>query len=122
MNMLNSILLEGRVVTITKSASADASEPFSLSLVIKTDRFEKCGEGLEKRSFKTPIVAHGNLARNCSEAIKLGQGVRVVGRIWCEADDQMYVIAEHIELKPVRFVEAATDDATETEAEADEAD
>ena len=66
------------------------------------------------------VEAYGNMAEYCGEKAKKGRGVRVVGRLkqdtWKDPDgkfaSRVYVVAEHIEYKPIKKTDAA--ETTET--------
>ena len=59
------------------------------------------------------IEAYGRMAEICEEKAKKGRGVRVVGRLkqdtWKNNDgkncSRVYVVAEHVEFRPVKKTE-----------------
>lgn len=115
MNQLNSIILEGHLVK-----DAELLEPtngFKVSkFSIGVNRFykNKKDEGVNEVSY-FEVEAFGKLAEYCGKKATKGRGVRVVGRLkqdtWKDDSgkihNRVYVIAEHIEYKPV-FVKEAT--------------
>lgn len=126
MNQLNSLILEGNLVR-----DAVLSEPapgFKKCLfTMGVNRFykNKKNEDVNEASF-FDVEAYGKMAEYCSEKAKKGRGVRVVGRLKQDTwkDDagkslsKIYVVAEHIEYKPVKKTEAAEEkQMAETKAE-----
>ena len=109
MNQLNSIILEGNLVK-----DSVLSEPVSgfkvCKFVIGVNRFfkNKNDESVEEVSF-FEVETFGRSAEFCEKKAKKGRGVRVVGRlkqdVWKDSDgksqSKVYVVAEHIEYKPV---------------------
>ena len=128
MNQLNSLILEGNLVR-----DAVLSEPapgFKKCLfTMGVNRFYKNrkNEDVNEASF-FDVEAYGKMAEYCSEKAKKGRGVRVVGRLKQDTwkDDagkslsKVYVVAEHIEYKPVKKTEAAEEKQT-TEVKVEEA-
>ena len=41
------------------------------------------------------------MAEVCAEYLKVGRGVRVVGRLDRDEDGSVYLLAEHVEFKPM---------------------
>jgi single-strand DNA-binding protein len=134
MNNLNSIILEGNLVRdaqLTEPAPGFKKCAFSIAV----NRFFKNrkNEDVNEASF-FEVEAYGKMAEYCGEKAKKGRGVRVVGRLkqdtWKDENgksaSKVYVVAEHIEYKPMKKVEAEeaakTQDATspeKTEAQAE---
>lgn len=86
MNSLNSVLIEGAVVEL---ASGDGS--FLAIISVNT------AAGAVMVTFR----AAGRLGQACAETLKIGRGVRVVGRL--EAGEAgLRVYAEHVEFKPAQ--------------------
>jgi len=114
MNQLNSIILEGNLVK-----DAELLEPVNGFKVCKfsigVNRFykNKKDEGVNEVSY-FEIETYGKSAEYCDSKAKKGRGVRVVGRLkqetWTDEDkkfhSKVYVIAEHVEFKPVFAKEA----------------
>jgi hypothetical protein len=48
------------------------------------------------------VVVKGNLAKVCLEYLTAGRGVRVVGKFKQDYDKTNYILAEHVEFKPIR--------------------
>lgn len=115
MNQLNSVIIEGNVVKdpyFTEPASGFHVADFNIG--VNRSFKGKNGEWKEEVSY-VEIQAMNKLADVMKEKGKKGRGIRVVGRIkqdrWKNAegkwDSKLYVVAEHIEFKPV------TTDATQ---------
>ncbi len=114
MNQLNSLILEGNLVR-----DAVLSEPApgfkKCMFTMGVNRFYKNrkNEDVNEASF-FDVEAYGNMADYCSEKAKKGRGVRVVGRLkqdtWKDnagkTASRIYVVAEHIEYKPMKKTEA----------------
>ena len=127
MNNLNSIILEGNLVRdaqLTEPAPGFKKCAFSIAV----NRFFKNrkNEDVNEASF-FEVEAYGKMAEYCGEKAKKGRGVRVVGRLkqdtWKDENgksaSKVYVVAEHIEYKPMKKNEAEeaakTQDATPPE-------
>ena len=127
MNNLNSIILEGNLVRdaqLTEPAPGFKKCAFSIAV----NRFFKNrkNEDVNEASF-FEVEAYGKMAEYCGEKAKKGRGVRVVGRLkqdtWKDENgksaSKVYVVAEHIEYKPMKKIEAEeaakTQDATPSE-------
>ncbi len=122
MNQLNSIILEGNLVK-----DAEVLEPLSgfkvCKFTIGVNRFykNKKDEGVNEVSY-FEIETYGKSAEYCGKKATKGRGVRVVGRLkqdtWKDENEKfhnkVYVIAEHLEFKPVYAKEV------DTSTEADE--
>ena len=84
MNSLNSVLVEGDVVEM-----ADGAGVILFIISVNTSA---------EPVFVT-IRASGRLGQACAENLKIGRGVRVIGRL--EAGEAgLRVYAEHVEFKP----------------------
>ena len=129
MNQLNSLILEGNLVkdaVLTEPAPGFKKCAFSIAV----NRFFKNrkNEDVNEASF-FEVEAYGKMAEYCGEKAKKGRGVRVVGRLKQDTwkDDsgktvsKIYVVAEHIEYKPVKKTEEnAQEKAEEKPAESAE--
>jgi len=107
MNNLNSILIEGNLVRdpeLSYTAKGTAVCKFSVAC----NRFFKQGEETQKEVSYFDVSCWTRLAEVCSEYLKKGRGVRVVGRLkqdrWTDADgkghSRIEIVAEHVEFKP----------------------
>ena len=103
MNHLNSLILEGKVTTITRP-------PFNglrrtIRFTVESQRTYE-HENATYEEFNTfDVEACDNLADSCSANMEEGRIVRVVGRLRqdrTEEVSQVLVIAEHVEYKPVK--------------------
>lgn len=124
MNQLNSIILEGNVVR--DAVLLEPSEGFKVcKLCIAVNRFykNKNDQASEEVSF-FDVECFGKSAEYCQKKAIKGRGVRVVGRLkqdsWKDSSgksqSRVFVIAEHIEYKPVANKSASSSDRTEKEA------
>ena len=124
MNQLNSIILEGNVVR--DAVLLEPSEGFKVcKLCIAVNRFykNKNDQASEEVSF-FDVECFGKSAEYCQKKAIKGRGVRVVGRLkqdsWKDnsgkSQSRVFVIAEHIEYKPVSNKSASSSDRTEKEA------
>jgi single-strand DNA-binding protein len=109
-NSLNSILLEGNLVRDPESRTLPSGSQVC-SFAVASDRFYKQPEGeLEKEVSYFDVEAWSRLGSTCSQNLKKGRGVRVVGRLkqdrWTDAEGKMKsrvkIVAEHVEFKPSR--------------------
>lgn len=107
MNNLNSILLEGNLTRdpeIKYSAKGNCICEFAIA----SNRFIKLDNEYQKEVSFFNVVTWSKLAETCSEHLKKGRGVRVVGRLkqdrWTNEEGEnrarIYIIAEHVEFKP----------------------
>lgn len=109
MNQLNSVIVEGNLVrdsVLTEPVPGFKVCKFSIAV----NRFYKNhnNEGIEEVSY-FDIETFGKMAEYNEKKAKKGRGVRVVGRlkqdVWKDEDNKtnsrVYVVAEHIEYKPV---------------------
>lgn len=119
MNNLNSLILEGNLVR--DSVLSEPAPGFKKCMfTIGVNRFYKNrnNQDVNEASF-FDVEAYGNMAEYCGEKAKKGRGVRVVGRLkqdtWKDSNgkstSKVYVVAEHIEYKPVKKTEAAEENA-----------
>lgn len=107
MNSLNSILLEGNLVRDPESKTLPSGTQVC-SFAVASDRFYKQNEELEKEVSYFDVEAWARLGQSCSENLKKGRGVRVVGRLkqdrWTDNEgktkSKVKIVAEHVEFKP----------------------
>ena len=113
MNQLNSLILEGNLVkdaVLTEPAPGFKKCVFTMGV----NRFYKNrnNEAVTEASF-FDVEAYNQVAEWCGKKATKGRGVRVVGRLkqdtWKDeagkSASRIYVVAEHIEYKPVKKVE-----------------
>ena len=119
MNQLNSLILEGNLVR-----DSVLSEPVpgfkKCAFSVGVNRFykNKKNEDVNEVSF-FDVEAYGKMAEYCEEKAKKGRGVRVVGRLkqdtWKDSNgksvSKVYVVAEHIEYRPVKKTEEVSEAA-----------
>ena len=126
MNQLNSLILEGNLVR--DAVLAEPAPGFKkCSFTMGVNRFYKNrkNEDVNEASF-FDVEAYGNMAEYCSLKAKKGRGVRVVGRLkqdtWKDSEgktaSKIYVVAEHIEYKPVKKTDAVDAAVAQAEKEA----
>ena len=107
MNSLNSIILEGNLVKDPVLTHISQGAPLC-TFTIASIEFFKRNDEYEKEVSYFDITARDRLAEVCSEYLKKGRGVRIVGRLkqnrWNNADGteraRVYVVADHVEFKP----------------------
>lgn len=111
MNSLNSILLEGNLTRDPDSKTlATGTQVCNFS--VASDRFYRqgAGEGTEKEVSYFDVEAWARLGIACSQNLKKGRGVRVVGRLkqdrWVDTEgktkSRVLIVAEHVEFKPIK--------------------
>jgi single-strand DNA-binding protein len=120
------LILEGNLVR-----DSVLSEPVpgfkKCAFSVGVNRFykNKKNEDVNEVSF-FDVEAYGKMAEYCEEKAKKGRGVRVVGRLkqdtWKDSNgksvSKVYVVAEHIEYRPVKKTEEVSEAAdTKTLAE-----
>jgi single-strand DNA-binding protein len=108
-NSLNSILLEGNLVRDPESKTTSTGAQVC-DFTVATDRYYKQNDTLEKEVSYFDVEAWAKLGVACSQNLKKGRGVRVVGRLkqdrWNDSDgksrSKVKIVAEHVEFKPIR--------------------
>ncbi len=129
MNQLNSLILEGNLVRdAVLSEPAPGFKKCTFSVGVNRFYKNRKNEDVSEASF-FDVEAYGKTAEYCGSKATKGRGVRVVGRLkqdtWKDSNgktaSRIYVVAEHIEYKPVKKAEEAAADenaraASETEA------
>jgi single-strand DNA-binding protein len=126
MNSLNSILLEGNLVRDPESRST-ATGSQVCNFAVASDRWYKQNDNLEKEVSYFDVEAWSRLGQTCSETLKRGRGVRVVGRLkqdrWTDPEgkprSKVKIVAEHVEFKPVFKKDKAEEESVEEEAAAE---
>lgn len=105
MNNLNSVLLEGTCVSKPVVKAVADSQKALCSFVVESVRNERGGD---KEVSIFEIETYGRLAGSLGQTITEGRGLRIVGRMkqihWKDETGEdkstIWVIAEHIEVKP----------------------
>lgn len=122
MNSLNSILLEGNLTRDPESKTlATGTQVCNFSLA--SDRFYRQNDGTEKEVSYFDVEAWSRLGLACSQNLKKGRGVRVVGRLkqdrWTDPEgkprSRVLIVAEHVEFKPMKQPAQETAEAAEEE-------
>lgn len=128
MNQLNSLILEGnlaRDAALTEPAPGFKKCMFAIGV----NRYYKNKDNNDASEVSFfDVEAYGKMAEVCEMKAKKGRGIRVVGRLkqdtWKNNDgkscSRVYVVAEHVEFKPVKKITeeevAETTASAETEA------
>jgi len=109
MNQLNSIILEGNLEGLVKYSEGD-SGTVQVSFTISVRRFYKSkdGDNAEEVSY-FDVQAYGNIV-NLMRKAREHQDLRLVGRLKQSVKEdeegdtrsRVFIVAEHIEFKPVR--------------------
>ena len=107
MNSLNSILLEGNLTRDPEKRETGKGTSVCV-MGIASNRYYKTDDGSEQEVSYFDVEAWARLADVCSEHLKKGRGIRVVGRLkqdrWEDKDgskrSKVKIVAEHIEFKP----------------------
>ncbi|PKL06260.1 MAG: single-stranded DNA-binding protein [Spirochaetae bacterium HGW-Spirochaetae-9] len=129
MNSLNSILVEGNLVKDPNTKTLPSGSQVC-DFTLATNRIYKNGEeGFEKEVSYFDIEAWSRLGTACSQNLKKGRGVRVVGRLkqdrWVDPEGKqkarVKIVAEHVEFKTIKPEGKATDEALPAAQEAEEA-
>ncbi len=118
MNQLNSVIVEGNVVK--EPFFSEPTPGFKVAdFSIGVNRYSKAknGEWKEEVSY-IAIQSFNKLAEVAREKCSKGRGVRIVGRLkqdrWKNSDNKweskMYVIAEHVEFKPMQVSQNSADE------------
>jgi single-strand DNA-binding protein len=108
-NSLNSILLEGNLVRDPESKTL-ATGSQVCNFTVASDRFYRQNDNTEKEVYYFDVEAWSRLGLACSQNLKKGRGVRVVGRLkqdrWTDGEgktkSRVMIVAEHVEFKPIR--------------------
>ena len=109
MNSLNSILLEGNLVRDPEQKTLPSGNAVC-DFTVASDRFYKQNDTLEKEVSYFDVEAWSRLGATCTQNLKKGRGVRVVGRLkqdrWMDPEghqrSRVKIVAEHVEFKPQR--------------------
>ena len=123
MNQLNSLILEGNLVRDAVLAEpAPGFKKSSFSIGVNRFYKNKNNEDVNEVSF-FDVEAYGKMAEYCELKAKKGRGVRVVGRLkqdtWKDSNgksaSRIYVVAEHIEYKPIKKIDTSEAAVTSTD-------
>jgi single-strand DNA-binding protein len=107
MNSLNSILVEGNLVRDPAMAQTPKGTRVC-SFCLASNRYYKMDNEAQKEVSFFDVEVWAKLAEACSDNLKKGRGVRVVGRLkqdrWSDAEGKSHsrikIIGEHVEFKP----------------------
>jgi single-strand DNA-binding protein len=108
-NSLNSILLEGNLVRDPESKTLSTGSQVC-NFTVASDRFYRQNDAAEKEVSYFDVEAWSKLGLACSQNLKKGRGVRVVGRLkqdrWTDGEgkqkSRVMIVAEHVEFKPIK--------------------
>ena len=120
MNSLNSILVEGNLTrdpVLATTPKGTAVCNFSVA----SNRFYRSDDELQKEVSFFDVEVWSRLAERCSEELKKGRGVRVVGRLkqdrWQNKEgdprSKVKIVAEHVEFRRQRPTDAPDAKAAE---------
>ena len=109
MNSLNSILIEGNL-TADPDSKILPSGSTVCTFTVASAHFYQQDQGLEKDISYFEVEAWAKLGQTCSDTLKKGWCVRVIGRLkqdhWTDIEGKLHskvkIVAEHVEFKPVR--------------------
>lgn len=100
MRLLNSLLLEGSVTSSPLFSEPANDRPAAARFLLDA--------GPDVPAM--PVIAYGRLAVTVRDNLRTGSSIRLVGRLGIDASlDAMtpvVIVAEHIEIRPVRSAEA----------------
>lgn len=111
MNMLNSLIIEGKIRKV--NPLIDLLDGITYEVFeVETERFYKNIDGeMHKEVSVFNVRTVGKMAEVVTKHAKVGRGVRVVGRLKQTVrtdpktntkNSEIYIIAEHIEFKPIK--------------------
>jgi single-strand DNA-binding protein len=101
MNNLNSILLEGNLKADPVAKNNEETKTFCTEFFVMSKRYYRDAEGkMAEKDITVKIQTFGELAERMQQDAKKERGIRVVGRIDNDAKGQVYIVAEHCELRP----------------------
>lgn len=110
MNNLNSTIVEGNAVRKPEIRKTPKGTSIC-TLPLAVNRYYKNSSGsYEEEVSYFDVESYGKLAEFCASLADKGRGIRVVGRLkqnrWKSSDgksfSKVYIIAEHLEFKPVK--------------------
>jgi single-stranded DNA-binding protein len=101
MNNLNSILLEGNLKADPVAKNNEETKTFCTEFFVVSKRFYKDKDGkVAEKDITAKVQTFGELAERMSKDAKKERGIRVVGRIDNDEKGQVFIVAEHCELRP----------------------
>jgi len=98
MNNLNSILIEG-VCNVLPEYTDESKSIVRFSIGSKRGYREN--NSLFTECINVSICAFGKLGETVKNKLQKDQQCRVVGRIGQYADGSLYIVAEHVEMRPI---------------------
>lgn len=109
MNMINQVLLEGKIDSFEFKKDPAHDDFLDLRIVYEVTEKNKDGTFTTLNSYFN-VYAFGILADYCKKRLKLKRGVRIVGKLKqerCQDSDsktysRVFIVAEHIEFKPMK--------------------
>lgn len=124
MNSLNSILLEGNLTRDPETKTLSTGNQVC-NFSIASDRFYRQNDNMEKEVHYFDVEAWSRLGLACSQNLKKGRGVRVVGRLkqdrWTDSEgkakSRVMIVAEHVEFKPQKPAASGAAESAEPEPE-----
>ena len=104
MNALNSLIFEGEISekgTLNEYQGEFGTVAYCTFKVTNTRKYVVCGvEKIEKHTM--PVKVYGRTAEYSIPRATVGREVRIVGRLSAIYPDDIYIVAEHIEFKPLK--------------------
>ncbi len=108
MNSLNSILMEGNL-TKDPELKKTAKGTSICTFTVASNRYYKQDDEQQQEVSFFPVEVWAGLAETCSQYLRKGRGVRVVGRLkqdrWQDQDNKNHerfkIVGEHVEFKPL---------------------
>jgi single-strand DNA-binding protein len=107
MNDLNSVLIEGNLVSDAEMKSTAKGTPVC-TFQVASNRYYKQDSGMEREVSFFTVETWAKLAESAGNLGRKGRGVRVVGRLkqerWNDRDgkaqSRVIIVAEHVEFRP----------------------
>ena len=96
MNMLNSVIVEGEVIS-RKETQLEGVSRFEFTVATYRTTLDMNGNKIEVVT-EIPCAAYGCLAESIKKHATLGRGIRVVGRL-SGSDGKLSLTVEHAEYK-----------------------
>lgn len=110
MNNLNSTILEGNAVRKPELKKTVNGKDLCIFSIAVGRSYKNSKGGYDNEVSYFDVETYGKLAEFCANATEKGRGIRVVGRLkqhrWKNTDgkssSKIYVVAEHVEFKPLK--------------------